>query len=250
MVLFLYVTASSSAGMGTLKKANMLFLTKEATKKDQKLKMEMLMSTTDDKKNSETIWKKNGFFSDQKGKFTISKNNFPENTLACCNQGTISTVKSGENTIYLDYVVLGKIIPVRNCPPDIENYECDRNEVTFIMPDYDTTNSHFNGVKKWLGYIMVRGDEDELFLSYRYNEEKSMVLFSSCKQALPHLFQGISFKKHNQMLFCDNDDFSKLFFYLPSTTDRNEKINKFRENVQLHPTDCLYVDFVKYSSKQ
>ena len=50
MVLFLYVTASSSAGMGTLKKANMLFLTKEATKKDQKLKMEMLMSTTDDKK--------------------------------------------------------------------------------------------------------------------------------------------------------------------------------------------------------
>ena len=36
--------------MGTLKKANMLFLTKEATNKDQKLKMEMLMSTTDDKK--------------------------------------------------------------------------------------------------------------------------------------------------------------------------------------------------------
>ena len=55
MVLFLYVTASSSAGMGTLKKANMLFLTKEAINKDKKLKMEMLMSTTDDQKNSEAI---------------------------------------------------------------------------------------------------------------------------------------------------------------------------------------------------
>ena len=66
MVFFLSVTASSSAGMGSLKKANMLFLTKETTNKDQKLKMEMLMSTTNDKKNSEAIWKKNGFFSDQK----------------------------------------------------------------------------------------------------------------------------------------------------------------------------------------
>ena len=91
---------------------------------------------------------------------------------------------------------------------------------------------------------MVRGDEDELFLSYGYNEEKSMVPFSSCKQALPNIFQGSSFKKHNQMLLNGNDDFSKLFFYLPSSTDRKEKIDKFRENVQLHPIDCLYDNFV------
>ena len=96
-----------------------------------------------------------------------------------------------------------------------------------MMPVYDTTNGHFKGVKKWLGYIMVRGDKDELFLSHAYNEEKSMVLLSSCKQALPNIFQGISFKKYNQMLLSGNDDFSKLFFYLPSTTDRKEKINKF-----------------------
>ena len=142
---FLSVTASSSTGMGTLKKANMLFLTKEATDKDQKLKMVLLMSATDDKKNSEPIWKKNGFFPDQKGEFTISKNNFPENTLVYCNQGTLSTVKSGENAIY---IVLGQIIQVRNCPPDIENYECGRNEVKLIIPDYDTTNGYFKGVKK------------------------------------------------------------------------------------------------------
>ena len=118
------------------------------------------------------------------------------------------------------------------------------------MPDYDTTNGHFKGVKKWLGYIMVRGDEDELFLSYEYNEEKSMVLFSHCKQALPNIFQGTSFKKHNQMLLSGNYDFLKLFNYLPRTRDRKEKINKFRENVQLHPIDCLCDDFVKCSPKQ
>ena len=52
------------------------------------------------------------------------------------------------------------------------------------------------------------------------------------------------------MLLSGNDNFSKLFFYLPSTTDRKEKFNKFRDNVQLHPIDCLYDDFVKYLPKE
>ena len=36
---------------------------------------------------------------------------------------------------------------------------------------------------------------------------------------------------------------------MPSTTDRKEKINKFFGNVNLHPIDCLYEDFTKYSAK-
>ena len=31
---------------------------------------------------------------------------------------------------------------------------------------------------------------------------------------------------------------SKMFFFLPSTTDRKEKINQFFKNVSLHPIDC------------
>ena len=58
---------------------------------------------------------------------------------------------------------------------------------------------------------MVRGDEDELFLNYGYNVEKFMILFSSSKQALPNIFHGTSFKKHNQMLLSGNDDFSTDF---------------------------------------
>ena len=39
----------------------------------------------------------------------------------------------------------------------------------------------------------------------------------------------------------------QLFFFLPSTMDRKQKINKFQKNVSLHPINCRYKDFQKYS---
>ena len=45
-------------------------------------------------------------------------------------------------------------------------------------------------------------------------------------------------------------DSLKLFFFLPSNTDRKEKINKFFNNVHLHPIDCAYEDFSNYSLKK
>ena len=51
------------------------------------------------------------------------------------------------------------------------------------------------------------------------------------------------------MLTNERDDPSKLFYYLPSTTDRKETINQFRSNVQLHPINCLYEDFTGFSPK-
>ena len=45
-------------------------------------------------------------------------------------------------------------------------------------------------------------------------------------------------------------EYSTLFFYLPSTTDRKEKINQFVKNVSLYPIDCWYKDFRKYSWNQ
>ena len=43
---------------------------------------------------------------------------------------------------------------------------------------------------------------------------------------------------------------STLFFYLPSTTDRKESINQYKDNVQLHPIDCNYESFSQFSSKK
>ena len=51
----------------------------------------------------------------------MKNQNFPENTLVYCNQGTISTPKAGDYAIYLDYVILGPIIPANNHPPDLDN---------------------------------------------------------------------------------------------------------------------------------
>ena len=31
-----------------------------------------------------------------------------------------------------------------------------------------------------------------------------------------------------------------MFFFLPSTTDRKESINRYTKNAHLHPIDCLY----------
>ena len=55
-------------------------------------------------------------------------------------------------------------------------------------------------------------------------------------------------KKHNPMLLNERSvqEHSKMFFFLPSMTDRKEKINQFFKNVSLHPIDCHYEDFQKF----
>ena len=79
--------------MGIPKKANMPYLSKEATTKDQKLKMQMLLFTDNDTKNTERVWKRNRFFGNQNGELTLSKRDFPENTLIYINQRTVLMVK-------------------------------------------------------------------------------------------------------------------------------------------------------------
>ena len=231
----------------------MIYLTKEATNKDQSLKMQMMFSydKEDPANYSEKIWNSNGFFGNQRGDFTIKNPNLPENTLVYCNQGTISTLKAGDYAISLDYVVLGGLILANNCP-GLDNYKLKENEVIPYVPLYNTKNGYFRGVKKWLAYIMVQGDSDETFSSYGYDQERSKIMYSSFKHPLPNIFQGTLFKKHTKMLIKEKqtEDSSKLFFLLPSTTDRKEKNSKSFINVHLHPIDCAYEDFSNYSLKK
>ena len=87
--------------------------------------MQMLLSIDNDKKTpSGKIWAKNEF-SAIKGQILLFLNrisfSFPENTLLYANQGTNSTMKAGEYAIYLDYVLLGQLIPVKNPLEDLDN---------------------------------------------------------------------------------------------------------------------------------
>ena len=211
----------------------------------------MLSLDKSDSSNSEKNWKINGFFGDQKSDFTTPKLNFPENTLVYCNQGTISTLKAGECAIYLDHVILGQVIAANNSPPNLDNNVLEENEVILHVPLYNTKTGYFRGVKNWLAFIMIQGDPDEVFYSYGYNDERSKVLYSSFKQPLPNIFQGAAFKKHVPQLIEEKQtqDQSKLFFFLSSTTDMKEKINKFFGKAYLYPIDCPYDDFVNYSTK-
>ena len=74
---------------------------------------------------------KNGFFKEQRTDLTITKANFPGNTLRYVNQGNISPVK-GEQAIYLEFVILGQIFPFANPDPkiDLDNYDFNENYVT------------------------------------------------------------------------------------------------------------------------
>ena len=155
---FFYIV--SAINPNPIQEVNMMYLSREATNKDQSLKMQMLLSLDkDDSNNTENKLEKEWFFWRP-----INKATFPESTLVYCNQGKISTLKAGDYAIYIDYVVLGQVILGKNCP-DLDNYTLKENKVILYMPLYNTENGFFRGVKKWLAYIMVRGDSDESFFS-------------------------------------------------------------------------------------
>ena len=136
-----------------------MFLSKEATKKDESLRMQTMLSLKDDKGDSsstEKIWKSNGFFGDQKNNLTIIKANFPENTLDYVNNGSIFAVKGGQTAVYLDYVILAQILPVMNFPDNLDNYQYKDNEVLLYVPLYNTQNGLYRGIKKSLANIVLR----------------------------------------------------------------------------------------------
>ena len=151
------------------KNASMLFLSKETSTKDANLKSQMMISMNEDKveKSSKRIWKENGFFKYQRTDLTIEKPNFPENTLVYVNNGSITPVK-GSYATYLEFAIIGQILPMANPPPNIDfgKYNYKENEVLIFTPLYSTENGLYRGLTKILGYITLRGNQDEGFYSY------------------------------------------------------------------------------------
>ena len=215
---------------------------KEASNKDERLKMEMMVASMGEspEKSTERICKGNVFFGDQRADLTIKKANFPENTLVYISNGSVTPVK-GRHAIYLEYVILAQILPVANPLPevDVDNHKYLDNEVLIFTPLYNTENGLCRGLKKRLGNIILRGDLNETFFSHGFNKEMSKVLYCTQKQPLPNIFKCTAFKKHIQYLLNQNQekDFSKMFMYLPSSLDRQEELNQWSKYINLHPID-------------
>ena len=232
-----------------------MYLSSESQTQNQKTKSQMMVSLGESKEsNTEKIWEEPGFFKDQRVDLTIPKANFPENTLVYVNQGSISQMKDGE-AIYLEYVVLGQIMPVANPDPtiDLENYEFKENECLLYVPLYNTENGLFCGLGKRPRYITLRGDKSETFYSYGYDSERSKLLYCSFKQPIPNIFQYTSFKKHRQYLLNEKSTdrlTSSLFLFLSSMLDRKEEFLQYKKSVNLHPIDALYDDLKTLNSNK
>ena len=230
----------------------MMLLSKEMTDKDRSMKTQLLIKSEDEKLSGERVWKENGFFKDIRPELNLEKLNMPENTIYYVNQAFLSTVKNGEIAMYVQNFIIGQLIFAANQPNDISEYVCLPNEVKLLSCVYDLESGEFKGVRLQLAYIVLRGDEHEIFFSYGYEKSKSKVLYSYSKQQIPDAFISTSFKKHfNEIINEKKDDenSSSLFYFLPSISDRKESINQWKNNPSLVPID-LTINFIQTFSSQ
>ena len=156
-------------------------------------------------KKTETVWKENGFFNEQRSDLTITKPNFPENTLVYANQGSISTVKGG-HAIYLEFEIIGQLMPLANPDPkiDLKKHEFKDHEALLFIPVYNTVTGMYSGLTKKLAHITVRGDVNERCYSYGYSKEKSTLPYCVNKHPLQNIFHCTAFKQHHGFLLDEN----------------------------------------------
>ena len=98
----------------------------------------------------------------------------------------------------------------------------------------------FEGLKKELTFILLRAVSNEIFFSYDFDSDKAAILYSTSKRKFQtHLSQPPLKNTILKLLMRgEKDEFSSLFYYLPSITDRKEEVNEHHGNVNLSPVDC------------
>ena len=235
-------------------KANMLLLSKKLTDKDRSMKTQLFIrsSASDDEKLSdEKVWKNNGLFKYIRPELNLEKVNIPENCLFYINQSFLLTVKNGDIAMYNQNFIIGQLIFAANQPKEIETYQCLPHEVKLLSCVYDLETGEFKGIREQLAYIVLRGDEHEIFFSYGFGKNKSKILYLFSKQQIPDAFISTSFKKHfNEIMNGKrNEESSSLFFFLPSVSDRKKTINQWKNNPCLTPID-FNIDFIESFSSQ
>ena len=93
------------------------------------------------------------------------------------------------------------------------------------------------GIQYCVGLITVKDDEEQFF-DNGYNKGNSKMLYSTKKLKTPNCFKGTVFqvrKMQYEVGAFSEESFSKIFFCLPSTVDRSEKINKYLTSIHLKP---------------
>ena len=79
-------------------------------------------------RNIVDVWPEYGYFKQQPCDFSIEKENFPENSIFCLNQG-YQSVKDNKKNYYADHFLIGQVNEFLNPPEDLKNYKCEDREV-------------------------------------------------------------------------------------------------------------------------
>lgn len=162
----------------------------------------------------------------------------PEMTIFYVNQASLSY--KDNKKIYCSMHIVGQVVPMLNPPEDLENYVPKNNEAKIIRPKYDPVSGQFLGLVQTLDYLTVRGDDQECFFNYGFSKESSKVVYSTRKMKISNSFSSTIFNRYRIQFEAgalSETEFSNVFFFLPSTTDRVEEINKYMNSVNLAPID-------------
>ena len=199
------------------------------------------------KKNSTDLWRKNGFFSSQVCDFSLEKANLPESTIFYLNQVYLS-YKDNKKLYYTDFFIAGQITALLNQPENLEEYTPQESEVKILRSKYDATSGNFLGLENCLAYLTVHGDFQEQFFDYGYSKENSKILYSTHKMKVPNSFSTTIFNRqriqYESGAFAKTDS-SNIFFFLPSTVDRIEEINRYLGSANLNAADIDISEFVE-----
>ena len=190
------------------------------------------------KRNSVDVRPSYGYFQQQPCDYSVTKENMPKNSIMYLNQ-SYQSWKDNKKVCHADYFLIGQVNECLNPPENLETYEFKDREVKMFRPCYNTVAGHFQGLYETLGYIMVRGDEDEHFLDYGFSKQNSKILHSYHKKHMPNNFSGIFFNRHRIQYESGtlNTNFSQIYYFLPSITDRVEEINRNMGSVNLLPIE-------------
>ena len=162
----------------------------------------------------------------------------PEMTIFYVNQASLNY--KDNKKIYCSMHIVGQVVPMLNPPEDLENYVPKNNEAKIIRPKYDPVSGQFLGLVQTLDYLTVRGDDQECFFDYGFSKESSKVVYSTRKMKISNSFSSTIFNRYRIQFEAgalSETEFSNVFFFLPSTTDRVEEINKYMNSVNLAPID-------------
>ena len=199
--------------------------------------MSLLTNNSEKTPKSVSMWKDFGFFGSEICEFNIEKINMPKNTLFYANQ-RYQSYKDNKKVYYSDIFIIAQIMPLAHQPKDIESYDLKDDEVKILRSRYDPVSGEFLGIEYCIAVITVRNDPEEQFLDYGYKKDNLKTLYSIRKVKIPSSFKSTVFAIHENKYeggaFSDELS-SRIFFYLPCTVDRNEKIMKHLTSVYLKP---------------